>query len=297
MLPQFRIKEAKPACITPDVTLIAFRFWGKAPMVGFRDGRTFHIVWLDVDFSLYACTITSDRSHFQMTPLPTGVAAFHLSGSRLESVLGTERDRDLMPRGTNPNSLKNLRPYQKGVSGNPSGSNRFKHNPMGKELWRLLRHKLGSLTIDPEKDKGMTALCKRLIHMAIKDKNMYALREIFDRIDGPVSSLKLTRITDEAHEEIEAKLGTGDLIGAISSIYGIRIADTRTGITTTYSEEHDIGTIAGPTPAPATTNGHSAVIDVVPESGEREPGSTDRVNATLSLPEAVDRGPEPPKDS
>ena len=53
VLPQFRINEAMPACITPDVTLIAFRFWGKAPMVGFRDGRTFHIVWLDIDFSLY----------------------------------------------------------------------------------------------------------------------------------------------------------------------------------------------------------------------------------------------------
>jgi hypothetical protein len=53
VLPQFRIKEPKPACVTPDVTLIAFRFWGKAPMVGFRDGRTFHVVWLDIDFTLY----------------------------------------------------------------------------------------------------------------------------------------------------------------------------------------------------------------------------------------------------
>lgn len=53
VLPRFRIKEAIPACITPDVTLIAFRFWKKAPMVGFRDGRTFHIVWLDINFTLY----------------------------------------------------------------------------------------------------------------------------------------------------------------------------------------------------------------------------------------------------
>lgn len=53
VLPQFRIKEPKPACVTPDVTLLAFRFWDKAPMVGFRDGRTFYILWLDIDFTLY----------------------------------------------------------------------------------------------------------------------------------------------------------------------------------------------------------------------------------------------------
>ena len=54
VLPQFRIKSKPlPPCITPDDALIAFRFWGKAPMVGFRDGRTFHIVWLDIDFTLY----------------------------------------------------------------------------------------------------------------------------------------------------------------------------------------------------------------------------------------------------
>lgn len=53
VLPQFRIRQPLPTCITPDVKLIAFRFWDKAPMVGFRVGRTFHIVWLDIDFTLY----------------------------------------------------------------------------------------------------------------------------------------------------------------------------------------------------------------------------------------------------
>ncbi len=33
--------------------IIAFRFHGKAPMVGFKDGKVFHVVWLDRDFSLY----------------------------------------------------------------------------------------------------------------------------------------------------------------------------------------------------------------------------------------------------
>jgi hypothetical protein len=53
VLPQFRTKEPIPTSITPDVTLVAFRYWKKAPMVGFRDGRTFYVVWLDIDFSLY----------------------------------------------------------------------------------------------------------------------------------------------------------------------------------------------------------------------------------------------------
>lgn len=42
-----------PDCITPDDTILAFRFQAKKPMVGFRDGNVFHIVWFDRDFSLY----------------------------------------------------------------------------------------------------------------------------------------------------------------------------------------------------------------------------------------------------
>ncbi|WP_300674673.1 hypothetical protein [Desulfoluna sp.] len=36
-----------------DVNLIAFRFNGKAPMVGYRDKSVFHILWVDRDFTLY----------------------------------------------------------------------------------------------------------------------------------------------------------------------------------------------------------------------------------------------------
>jgi len=40
--------------LTDDVKLIAFRFWKKAPVVGYRDSHgIFHILWLDKDFSLY----------------------------------------------------------------------------------------------------------------------------------------------------------------------------------------------------------------------------------------------------
>ena len=42
-----------PAHVTDEVNLIAFRFCAKAPMVGYRDRTTFHIIWLDRDFTLY----------------------------------------------------------------------------------------------------------------------------------------------------------------------------------------------------------------------------------------------------
>lgn len=34
-------------------TLLAFRFCGRAPMVGYREGQIFHILWLDRNFTLY----------------------------------------------------------------------------------------------------------------------------------------------------------------------------------------------------------------------------------------------------
>ena len=48
------IKGAKiPKFITPDITLLAFRFSGLSPMIGFRLKRIFYIVWLDRSFTLY----------------------------------------------------------------------------------------------------------------------------------------------------------------------------------------------------------------------------------------------------
>lgn len=47
------ILAAKPTHLAEDITYLAFRFYGKAPMVGYRDGRTFHILWLDREFKVY----------------------------------------------------------------------------------------------------------------------------------------------------------------------------------------------------------------------------------------------------
>ncbi len=47
------IRSSIPSHLTDDVNLIAFRFCGKAPMVGYRDRAVFYIIWLDRDFTLY----------------------------------------------------------------------------------------------------------------------------------------------------------------------------------------------------------------------------------------------------
>jgi hypothetical protein len=48
------IRAGIPRHITEDVTyFIAFRFLGRAPMVGYRVGAIFYILWLDRGFTLY----------------------------------------------------------------------------------------------------------------------------------------------------------------------------------------------------------------------------------------------------
>lgn len=48
------IRAGVPSSITEDVSsFLAFRFQGKKAMVGFRKQATYHIVWIDRDFSLY----------------------------------------------------------------------------------------------------------------------------------------------------------------------------------------------------------------------------------------------------
>jgi len=42
-----------PSCVTEDVTIIAFRFNGHAPMIGYRDQATFHVVWIDPNYTAY----------------------------------------------------------------------------------------------------------------------------------------------------------------------------------------------------------------------------------------------------
>ena len=47
------IKSPLPQQVTDDVVLIALRYNGKSPMVGYRDERTFHILFIDHNMTLY----------------------------------------------------------------------------------------------------------------------------------------------------------------------------------------------------------------------------------------------------
>jgi hypothetical protein len=42
-----------PPHITPDVQILAFRFCGMAPMLGYRVGRMLHIICIDPNFRAY----------------------------------------------------------------------------------------------------------------------------------------------------------------------------------------------------------------------------------------------------
>lgn len=50
---QTAIRRPIPEHITEDMTLIALRFSGLKPMVGYQKQRTFHIIWFDCGFTLY----------------------------------------------------------------------------------------------------------------------------------------------------------------------------------------------------------------------------------------------------
>lgn len=47
------IKEPIPSCVKTDTNLIAIRYNGKAPMIGYRENEVFYILWIDYDFEVY----------------------------------------------------------------------------------------------------------------------------------------------------------------------------------------------------------------------------------------------------
>lgn len=53
IIPKKKISASIPTAVTEDANIIAFRYNGKRPMVGFRDGRTFNVLWVDWNFTLY----------------------------------------------------------------------------------------------------------------------------------------------------------------------------------------------------------------------------------------------------
>jgi hypothetical protein len=53
LISQNSIRVALPAAVTPDLALLAFRYNGMRPMIGYREGRVYHILLLDHNFSCY----------------------------------------------------------------------------------------------------------------------------------------------------------------------------------------------------------------------------------------------------
>lgn len=49
-MPKHQIKATIPSCVTDDVNLLVFRWKGKLPFVGFRDGRVLHLLWIEQSF-------------------------------------------------------------------------------------------------------------------------------------------------------------------------------------------------------------------------------------------------------
>ncbi len=47
------LKFNLPSTVTDDVHILAFRFHGRAAMLGYRDGRAYHVLALDRDFTAY----------------------------------------------------------------------------------------------------------------------------------------------------------------------------------------------------------------------------------------------------
>jgi len=47
------IRRSLPSVVTQDIKLWALRFSGLKPMIGFRSGTVFHLLWIDHNFSVY----------------------------------------------------------------------------------------------------------------------------------------------------------------------------------------------------------------------------------------------------
>lgn len=52
-IPRHAIHVGIPEKVTADTDLLALRYHGKAPMIGFRDGRIFYIIFLDHTMDVY----------------------------------------------------------------------------------------------------------------------------------------------------------------------------------------------------------------------------------------------------
>src|SRR5215469_7040614 len=121
-------------------------------------------------------------------------------------------------RTVNPRSIKNLRPWQKGESGNPGGRPR---KPISDAYTDLAEHPF------PGDKHGRTyaqRLAEAQFRAAVKGKTD-AAREIANRIDGPAEKPQHVELV-RGSEPLKVRIDAPDLLKAIRAIYGLKSPDS-----------------------------------------------------------------------
>jgi len=120
-------------------------------------------------------------------------------------------------RTVNPRSLKNLRPWQKGESGNPGGPRK----PISAAYADLAEHPF------PGDKHGRTyaqRLAEAQFRAAVRGKTD-AAREIANRIEGPAEKTQQVEVVPGS-DPLKVRIDAPDLLKAIRAIYGLRSPDS-----------------------------------------------------------------------
>ena len=125
--------------------------------------------------------------------------------------------RSDLKKRVNPRSLKNLRPWQKGESGNPGGRPR---KPISDAYADLAEHPF------PGDKHGRTyaqRLAEAQFRAAINGRTE-AAREIANRIEGPAEKPQVEIVPGA--DPLRVRIETPDLLSAIRQIYGLGSPDS-----------------------------------------------------------------------
>jgi hypothetical protein len=122
--------------------------------------------------------------------------------------------------GKYPESRKRgLKPFPKGVSGNPGGRpQRTPYTDAHRAIAEGLVQDLGIKATD----SVAMAIAKAVAREALKGK-VAAAKEVADRIEGTPTQRHDVNLDDL---KVDAKLSTGDLLGAIRAVYGLAESDS-----------------------------------------------------------------------
>jgi len=118
-----------------------------------------------------------------------------------------------MPKGTNPNSLKNLKLFQKG---NKFGGSKKGSIHMGTILKKVLKEKVTYTNKNGQKITKRKAewLADNVLMKGIKEGRQSVLEMVCDRIDGKVSQ----PLEVDSNVSIERDIPTDELFGELRRI-------------------------------------------------------------------------------